>query len=275
MYYWLLKHLIARPMFAAWWRPWIEGADNIPDDGPVILCGNHLAEGETVLLPAMLKRRMVFSAKMELFQMGGFTGWIFKWFLRSIGQLPLNRSGGQASAGDIDRFAQVLRRGGVLAMFPEGGRSPDGRLYKGRTGAARLALQENVAVVPVAVSDTAIVKNRIGIPRLQRPGIRVGKPMDFSAWGAAGNDRDTLRWVTDEIMNAVMELSGQTYVDAYAGAVKAARRRGKPIAEPVLERPGLGRPVPQPRTAGRISEADRAGADAEPERVGDAEGALT
>lgn len=245
MYYWLLKHLIAQPLFSVWWRPWIEGEENIPDRGPVIICGNHLAEGETILLPAMLKRPMVFSAKMELFQLGGLKGRLFSWFLRTIGQLPMDRSGGQASAGDIDRFAQVLRDGGVLMMFPEGGRSPDGRLYKGRTGAARLALRENVPVVPVAVSHTKMVKNRIGIPRLRRPGIRVGRPLDFAAWRSAGNDRDTLRWVTDEIMNAVMELSGQTYVDVYVAAVKAAQRRGQPIAEPVLARPGLGRPGPR------------------------------
>lgn len=258
MFYWLLKHLIARPLFTVWWRPWIEGQENLPDEGPVILCGNHLAEGETILIPAMLKRPMVFSAKMELFHMGGAVGWIFKWFLRSIGQLSMDRSGGQASADDIERFARVLRQGGVLTMFPEGGRSPDGRLYKGRTGAARLALQENVVVVPVAVSDTKLVKNRLGIPRLRRPGIRVGKPLDFSAWRGAGNDRDTLRWVTDEIMNAVMELSGQTYVDAYAGAVKAARRRGKPVPEPVVARPGLGRPVPQQTSKGRNPSAAHA-----------------
>ncbi len=245
MFYWLLKYLVARPLFTLWWRPWIEGQENLPDNGPVIMCSNHLAAGETILLPAMLKRAMVFSAKMELFQMGGLRGRILKWFLRSIGQLSMDRSGGQASAGDIERFAQVLRNGGVLTMFPEGGRSPDGRLYRGRTGAARLTLRENVPVVPVAVSDTKMFASRIGIPRLRRPGIRIGKPLDFSAWRTAGNDRDTLRWVTDQIMNQIMELSGQTYVDVYVAAVKAAQRRGQPIAEPVLARPGLDRPSPQ------------------------------
>lgn len=244
LYYWLLKLLIAQPLFSAWWRPWMEGEENVPDRGPVILCGNHIAEGETILIPTLLKRRIVFGAKMELFQLGGCKGRIFKWFLRSIGQLPLDRAGGQASADGIERFSQVLRNGGVLVMFPEGGRSPDGRLYKGRTGAARLALRENVPVIPLAVSDTKMTKNRIGIPRLRRPGIRIGKPMDFSAVRAAGNDRDTLRWVTDEIMNAVMELSGQAYVDVYSTAVKAAERRGQPISAPVVARPGAGRSGP-------------------------------
>lgn len=247
LYYWLLKYLIARPVFKAWWRPWIEGAENVPEHGPVILCGNHLAAGETVLIPALLKRRLVFGVKMELFQVGGVKGRIFKWFLRSIGQLPLNRSGGQASAQDVERFGQVLRSGGVLMMFPEGGRSPDGRLYKGRTGAARLALREDVPVVPLAVSHTKMVKGRAGIPRLRRPGIRVGKPMDFSAWRSAGSNRDTLRWVTDEIMNAVMELSGQSYVDLYSTAVKAARRRGQSMSEPEVARPGANRAGPGAR----------------------------
>ncbi len=249
MFYWLLKYLIAKPLFGLWWRPWIEGEENLPDDGPVILCSNHLAAGETILLPAMLKRGMVFSAKMELFQIGGLRGRIFRWFLRNIGQLSMDRSGGQASADDIQRFAQVLRDGGVLTMFPEGGRSPDGRLYRGRTGAARLALRENVPVVPAAVSYTQMFKSRIGIPRLRRPGIRIGKPLDFSAWRAAGNNRDTLRWVTDQIMNQIMELSGQTYVDVYVAAVKAGQRRGQPIAAPVLARPGLDRSIPPPTSS--------------------------
>ncbi|HEY9267096.1 MAG TPA: lysophospholipid acyltransferase family protein [Microlunatus sp.] len=246
MFYWIVKSLIAQPLFSAWWRPWVEGESNIPEHGAAILVGNHLAEGETILLPAILKRRLVFTPKSELFAMAGFKGLVFKWFLRAIKMLPLDRSGGKASADDMAAFAGVLHDGGVLIMFPEGSRSPDGRLYKGRTGAARLALQTGAPVIPVAVSNTKMYKNKLGIPRLHRPGIRVGKPLDFSAYRGAGNDRDTLRWITDEMMNAIMELSGQTYVDVYVSAVKAGLRRGQPVAAPVLARPGLGRPVPAP-----------------------------
>lgn len=244
MFYWLVKHLFAQPLFALWWRPWVEGHENIPDTGPAILACNHLAEGETITLPAFLKRRVVFTAKAELFALGGFKGWIFRWFLRRIKMLPLDRSGGKASAHDMAAFAQVLVDGGVLIVFPEGGRSPDGRLYRGRTGVARLALETGVPVIPVAVSDTRMSRGRLGIPRLQRPGIRIGRPLDFSAYRGAGNDRDTLRWITDEVMNGIMELSGQTYVDVYVTAVKAGERSGRVVEAPVLSRPGLGRPVP-------------------------------
>jgi 1-acyl-sn-glycerol-3-phosphate acyltransferase len=245
--YWVLKNLLARPLFHIWWRPWIEGKENLPDRGAVILVANHLAEGETVLLPAVLKRRLTFTPKLELFQMAGPKGLVLKWFLQAIKMLPLDRSGGKASADNMLGFAEVLRRGDVLIMFPEGSRSPDGRLYKGRTGAARLALREGVPVIPIAVSNTKLSKNRLGLPRLQRPGIRIGKPMDFAAYRGASSDRDTLRWVTDEMMNAIMELSGQTYVDVYVSVVQAELRKGKSIEEidvPVLARPGLGRPLP-------------------------------
>jgi 1-acyl-sn-glycerol-3-phosphate acyltransferase len=254
VYYWLIKHLIAQPMFKVWWRPWIEGAENIPREGPAILASNHLAEGETIMLPAFLKRRLVFTPKVELFALGGFKGWVFAWFLRSIKMLPLDRSGGKASADDMAAFVQVLRDGGVLIMFPEGGRSPDGRLYRGRTGVARLALQSGVPVIPVAVFDTKMTRGRLGIPRLQRPGIRIGRPLDFSAYKGAGNDRDTLRWITDQVMNGIMELSGQTYVDVYVSAVKAGLRSGRSVEAPVVSRPGLGRPVP-PLPAGETEAA--------------------
>ena len=256
MLYWLLKHLIAQPLFSAWWRPWVQGEENLPDKGAAILVANHLAEGETVLLPAILKRRLVFTPKVELFHLGGFKGWVFRWFMRSIRMLPLDRSGGKKSADDMAAFAKVLREGSVVIMFPEGGRSPDGRLYKGRTGAARLALQSGVPVIPVAVFDTQFSKGFLGIPRLVRPGIRIGRPMHFSRYRGAGNDRDTLRWITDELMNAIMELSGQTYVDTYVSAVKAELRRGVPIDQidvPVLLRPGYGKPVPP--VPGREAEA--------------------
>ncbi|MBO0812658.1 MAG: 1-acyl-sn-glycerol-3-phosphate acyltransferase [Microlunatus sp.] len=247
MFYWFLKTLVAQPLFSAWWRPWVQGEENLPDTGAAILVANHLSEGETVLLPAILKRRLVFTPKVELFNLGGFKGWIFRWFLNAIKMLPLDRSGGKKSADDMGAFAKVLSEGSVVIMFPEGGRSPDGRLYKGRTGAARLALQAGVPIIPVAVFNTYFSKGLLRIPRLVRPGIRIGKPLDFSPYRCAGNDRDTLRYLTDELMNAIMELSGQTYVDTYVSAVKAELRRGVPIEQidaPVLPRPGYGRPVP-------------------------------
>lgn len=244
MLYWFLKSIIARPLFSVWWRPWIEGEENIPESGSAVMIANHIAEGETVLLPAMLKRRLVFTPNTGLYTQPGLKGRILRWFLTAIRMVPLDRSGGRASADGMELIAQQLADGEIVVMFPEGTRSPDGRLYRGRTGAARVVLNNRVPVIPVAVFDTKISKNRIGLPRLVRPGIRIGRPMDFSEYFGERNDRDTLRWVTDQMMNRVMELSGQTYVDVYSSAYKASLRRGNPIDAPVLERPGLGRPLP-------------------------------
>jgi 1-acyl-sn-glycerol-3-phosphate acyltransferase len=252
--YWFLKSVIAEPLFSIWWRPWIEGKENLPATGAAIMIANHPAEGETVLLPAMLKRRLVFTPNTGLYTQTGFKGRLLAWFLQAIRMVPLDRSGGKASADGMELIAEELRSGEIVVLFPEGTRSADGRLYRGRTGAARMALRERVPVIPVAVFDTKTEKNRLGIPRLRRPGIRIGKPMDFSDYHAAGNDRDTLRWVTDQMMAAVMDLSGQTYVDIYSSAYKASLRRGNPIDAPILERPGSGRPAP-PLPPGSDSEA--------------------
>jgi 1-acyl-sn-glycerol-3-phosphate acyltransferase len=139
----------------------------------------------------------------------------------------------------------VLRRGDLLGIYPEGTRSPDGRLYKGKTGVARLVLQAGVPVVPVGMINTELVPSRFfQIPTMRRPKIRIGKPMDFSSYAAAGNDRDVLRWITDEIMNAVMELSGQEYVDVYGTAAKVALEEGRDLPPSAGHRPGAGRSVP-------------------------------
>jgi 1-acyl-sn-glycerol-3-phosphate acyltransferase len=243
--YWVFKWLLVEPGLRLLTRPWMEGEENIPESGPAILVSNHLSAGDTFLLPALIKRRLTFPAKAELFQGTKLRGRFTTWFLTSVGQLPMDRSGGRASASSMDGVLGVLRDGQLLGIYPEGTRSPDGRLYKGKTGVARLVLSAGVPVVPVAMVNTQFVPSRVArIPTMRRPGIRFGRPMDFSRYAARGNDRDVLRWVTDEIMNAVMELSGQEYVDAYGSSVKAAKEEGREINAPVLPRPGAGRPVP-------------------------------
>ncbi|MBA3528604.1 MAG: 1-acyl-sn-glycerol-3-phosphate acyltransferase [Propionibacteriaceae bacterium] len=254
MLYWVLKWLAVAPGLRLICRPWIEGAENIPPLGPAVLVSNHLSAGDTFLLPVMIKRRLTFPAKAELFQDRRLTGRLVAWFLTTVGQLPLDRSGGRASATSMDGVLGVLRRGDLVAIFPEGTRSPDGRLYKGKTGVARLVLAAGVPVVPVAMVNTELVPSRLlKIPIMRRPGIRFGQPLDFSRYTGAHNDREVLRWVTDEIMNALMELSGQEYVDVYATSVKAAREDGRTLVAPVLSRPGQARPVPPvpERTADR------------------------
>jgi 1-acyl-sn-glycerol-3-phosphate acyltransferase len=243
--YWVFKWLAVAPGLRLMSRPWIEGAENIPETGPAILVSNHLSAGDTLLLPAMIKRRLTFPAKAELFQGKKLGARFVTWFLKSVGQLPLDRSGGRASATSMDGVLGVLKRGDLLGSYPEGTRSVDGRLYKGKTGVARLVLSARVPVVPVAMVNTQFVPSKLfKIPIMRRPGIRFGKPLDFSRYSVAGNDRDVLRWVTDEIMNAVMELSGQEYVDAYGSSVKDAAKDGRVLNAPVLTRPGAGRPVP-------------------------------
>ena len=245
MLYWVLKWFLFLPVIKVAFRPWIEGKQNVPASGPAILVANHISAGDTYLIPALIPRRLTFPAKAEAFAGTGLRGRVLKWFLEGIGMLPMDRSGGRASASSMTEVEQVLRRGQLLGIFPEGTRSPDGRLHKGKTGVARLVLQARVPVIPVGLIDTAFVRlPLLGIPVMRRPGLRIGEPMDFDRYAGAGNDRDVLRHVTDEIMAAVQELTGQTYVDAYASSVKAAAREGRPFEVSVLERPGAGRPVP-------------------------------
>jgi 1-acyl-sn-glycerol-3-phosphate acyltransferase len=259
--YWVFKLALFRPLCYLLFRPWIEGEKNIPTTGAAILVSNHISAGDTFLLPALINRRLTFPAKAELFAGRGFGPRIVSWFLRNVGMLPMDRSGGRASAGSMDEVLSVLAQGELLGIYPEGTRSPDGRLYKGKTGVARLALQAKVPVIPVGMIDSQFVRSKLfGIPLMRRPGIRIGPPLDFTRYavGADGgpksvaNDRDVLRWITDEIMTAVMKLSGQTYVDAYGASVKSALAEGKDFPVRILSRPGEGRPVPPvPATSDR------------------------
>jgi 1-acyl-sn-glycerol-3-phosphate acyltransferase len=249
--YWVFKYALFVWAVRLLFRPRVEGAENIPKSGPAILVSNHISAGDTYLVPTMLRRRVTFPAKLELFHGRGVKGRLLSWFLKGIGQVPMDRSGGRASATSMDGVIKVLRKGGLLGIYPEGTRSPDGRLYKGKTGVARLVLQAGVPVIPLAVINTEFVPSGIpGIRIMKRPIIRIGTPMDFSAYAAAGNDREVLRWITDEIMDEVMRLSGQEYVDAYGSSVKAALAEGHPPPPSATYRPGEGQrvpPIPAPR----------------------------
>lgn len=259
MLYLVLKWVVVRPLVRLLFRPWMEGEENIPAHGPVLIASNHLSVGETFLIPAMISRTMSFPAKIELFQGKTMPARLLGWFLKTINIRPIDRSGGRVSASDMDAVAAILREGGVLGIFPEGTRSPDGRLYKGKTGVARLVLQTGVPVVPVAMISTDWVPGPFRIPWMRRPGLRFGKPLHFNQYAGAGNDREVLRYITDEVMNAIMELSGQTYVDAYASSVKAATTEGRELAAPIRPRPGLGNRVPPvpPAPAARREDADQ------------------
>jgi 1-acyl-sn-glycerol-3-phosphate acyltransferase len=243
--YWVFKWVAFAPLCRLLFRPSISGAGNIPASGPAIVVSNHISAGDTFLLPAMIKRRLTFPAKIELFHGRGIRGRVLTWFLKGVGQVPMDRSGGRASATSMDGVLGVLGHGELLGIYPEGTRSPDGRLYKGKTGVARLVLQAGVPVIPVGMIDTQLVPSRFfKIPTMRRPKIRIGKQMDFSRYADAGNDRDVLRWITDEIMNAVMELSGQEYVDVYGASAKADLDAGEALPAGTGHRPGAGRSKP-------------------------------
>jgi len=244
-FYWGVKWMFGRPLIRTLFRPVVIGAELIPEEGPIILAANHVDAGETVLGPAMLRRRMTFPAKRELFEGRRPADLIRSVFLRLIRQVPLDRSGGQASADGMGEVGRVLSRGDVLAMFPEGTRSPDGRLYKGHTGLARLALQFDVPVIPIGMVNTQLVRGPFGLPWYRHPKIVVGAPLRFSPYAGRSSNRDVLRYVTDEVMNAIMELTGQTYVDMYGAGAKQALARGESLDHRILPRPGYGRVAPE------------------------------
>ncbi|MEY4996646.1 MAG: hypothetical protein RLY59_50 [Actinomycetota bacterium] len=224
MFYWLMKNVIAGPLLKGIFRPWVTGADNIPAVGGVILASNHLSFVDSVFLPISIDREMVFLAKSEYFTTKGIKGWATKWFMKGTGMLPIDRSGGKASEASLNTGLRVLAEGRVLGIYPEGTRSPDAKLYRGRTGIARMVLESGVPVIPVAMIDTEKIMP-IGSkwPKLRRPGIIIGKPLDFSRFQGMEGDRFILRAVTDEIIYELAGLSGQEYDDVYASSVREKR----------------------------------------------------
>jgi 1-acyl-sn-glycerol-3-phosphate acyltransferase len=219
--YWLLKRVLLGPVLRAVYRPWVEGAEHVPATGPAIIAGNHLTVVDSLFMPLVIERRVTFLAKSEYFTERGIKGWFKRTFFGGTGNVPVDRSGGKASEAALQTGLKVLDRGELLGIYPEGTRSPDGRLYRGRTGVARMALEARVRVVPVAMIGTFEMQppGRV-IPKVRRPGVRFGKPLDFSRYYGMETDRYVLRAVTDEIVYALMQLSGQEYVDIYATRAK-------------------------------------------------------
>ncbi|MDR2293726.1 MAG: 1-acyl-sn-glycerol-3-phosphate acyltransferase [Microbacterium sp.] len=221
MIYWFLKYVVIGPVVKAVFRPWITGRRNVPASGAAILASNHLSFADSIFLPLMLDRPVTFLAKSDYFTGKGIKGWLTKLFFIGTGQLPIDRSGGKASEASLNTGLQVLGRGDLLGIYPEGTRSPDGRLYRGRTGIARMALEARVPVIPVVMVDTDTMMP-IGrrMPRILRVGVVIGEPLDFSRFEGMESDRYILRSITDEIMVAIQQLGEQTYEDVYASTVK-------------------------------------------------------
>ena len=221
MLYWVVKALLT-PFLRTLFRPWVEGGENIPVAGAAILASNHLSFSDSIFLPLVVPRKITFLAKADYFTGTGMKGRLTKHFFHGVGQVPIDRSGGAKSEAALRTAKRILAEGKLLGLYPEGTRSPDGRLYRGKTGVARMALEAGVPVVPVAMVNTDVVQpTGQRIPSLGRVGMRVGKPLDFSRYAGMEDDRFVLRSITDEIMYELMLLSGQEYVDQYATKAKA------------------------------------------------------
>jgi 1-acyl-sn-glycerol-3-phosphate acyltransferase len=226
--YWILKAVLT-PLLRVLFRVRVEGQENVPRHGAAILASNHQSFIDSVFLPLAVSRRVTFVAKAEYFD-----SWKTAWFLRAVGMIPLKREGGSASERALIAAREVLQRGRVLGIYPEGTRSPDGRLYKGHTGVARLALQCAAPVLPVAQLGTAEIQP-IGA-RLIKPFkpvmVRIGKPL------RSEDDGEDMRRFTDEIMAAIANLSGQKTVPAYAKRDRGLGAAPGSEAEPLPPGPG-------------------------------------
>jgi len=231
MWYWLFKYIFMGPLLSLLGRPKVEGLEYVPSSGPAILASNHLAVADSFYLPLVVRRRITFLAKSEYFTGTGLKGRLTAWFYTVAGQVSIDRANADAAQAALDTAKRLLGQGKLLGMYPEGTRSPDGRLYKGKTGLARLALQTGVPVIPVAMIGTNVV-NPPGSKmwRFGRVTVRFGKPMDFSRFEGMAGNRFIERAVTDEVIYELMGLSGQEYVDIYAASVKEVKENGVPDA---------------------------------------------
>ncbi|NVN51776.1 lysophospholipid acyltransferase family protein [Mycolicibacterium hippocampi] len=227
MWYWLFKFVFMGPLLSLLGRPKVEGLENVPQSGAVILASNHLAVADSFYKCLVVNRRITYLAKAEYFTGTGIKGRLTRWFYTSAGQVPIDRSDADAAQGALTTAERILGQGKVLGMYPEGTRSPDGRLYKGKTGLARLALQSQVPVIPVAMIGTDVV-NPPGSKmwRFGRVQVKFGKPMDFSRFEGLAGNRFIERAVIDEVMYELMQMSGQEYVDLYAADVKEGKAEG-------------------------------------------------
>ncbi|AEF39750.1 lysophospholipid acyltransferase family protein [Hoyosella subflava] len=228
MWYWLFKYILIGPLLYLIGRPTIEGAEHIPAKGGAILASNHLAVADSLYLPLMVRRRITFLAKSEYFTTPGIKGKLLKFFYAGSGQVPIDRASGAAAEAALHTGRRILSEGKLLGLYPEGTRSPDGRLFKGKTGIARLALETGTPIIPVAMIGTEKVNppgSKMWKPAKVR--IRIGKPLDFSRFDGMRGTRFVERAITDEVLYELMNLSGQEYVDIYAATYKADKAANK------------------------------------------------
>jgi 1-acyl-sn-glycerol-3-phosphate acyltransferase len=219
--YWILKHILVGPAVRVVFRPWVEGKQHVPERGAAVLASNHLSFSDSIFLPLLVDRRITFPAKMEYFTGTGVKGWLTKQFFTRTGQIPIDRSGGTASMTALAQGLAVLHRGELFGIYPEGTRSPDGRLYRGKTGMARLALEADVPIIPCAMIDTDKAQpTGQKVPNVVQVGVRIGRPMHYPQYVGQSENHEVLRQITDDVMRELQRLSGQEYVDEYAASVK-------------------------------------------------------
>src|SRR5438128_10947541 len=211
MFYWSMKYVFLGPVLHAYFRPKPVGLENVPTEGPAIIAGNHVSPLDTVLLPLVVPHRnVVFLAKAEYFQ-----SWKTRWFFKGAGTIPIFR-GGTESGAALQGAVDGLKEGKLIGIFPEGTRSPDGRMYRGRTGVARIALASGAPVIPAALIGTfEAMPLGAKLPKRRQIEVRFGPPLHFDRPTDQAPDRELLRSVTDQIMEAIRKLSGQEYVDRY------------------------------------------------------------
>jgi 1-acyl-sn-glycerol-3-phosphate acyltransferase len=225
-----MKNVLIGPPLRLMYRPRVRGLENIPSEGPAILASNHQSFLDDLLLPlAVPKRKVVFLAKADYFDK-----WYLGWFFKAANVIPVRRESSSAAEAALQAGVQALRDGKLIGIFPEGTRSPDGRLYRGKTGVARMALEAQVPVIPVAIRGTfeAMPYDR-KLPKPGRVEVLFGEPLSFERHYDTPTDRFVLRSVTDEIMYEIMLLSGQEYVDDYGTKARTvAARPGQEAREP-------------------------------------------
>ena len=218
LFYWFLKFVAIGPFVKVVIRPERSGTENVPSTGAAVLASNHLSAADWIFMPLQLRRRVTFLAKQEYFTGKGVKGFCQRVFFAGSGQVPIDRTNATAAEDAIRTGIGILREGKLLGIYPEGTRSPDGRLYRGKTGVARMALETGAPVIPVAMTYSRR-KLPFGL-HLPQVCVRFGRPLDFSRYAGLAGDRFVERSVVDEIMYEIMMLSGQEYVDVYGATVK-------------------------------------------------------
>ncbi|MGY1691771.1 lysophospholipid acyltransferase family protein [Geodermatophilus sp. SYSU D01105] len=235
LFYWFLKFVAIGPVVKLVFRPQVEGVEHVPRTGAAILASNHLSAADWVFMPLSLRRRVTFLAKNEYFTGTGVKGFLQRAFFTGAGQVPIDRTNASAAENAIRTGLRILREGKLLGIYPEGTRSPDGRLFRGKTGVARMALETGAPVVPVAMVYRPRALPLVG-RRLPKVCVRFGQPLDFSRYEGLAGDRFVERSITDEIMYEIMTMSGQEYVDVYGAMVKKSMDATGASASEVVRR---------------------------------------